>query len=499
MVKKIFGQKRRVEGGAGMEKQKLGRALARIVGRQNVLYEEDELITYECDGLTLDKIRPDAVVFPTTTAQVVEIVKWANAEGIPFIARGGGTGLSGGAIPVQGGILIATNKMDQILEIDWENKRVVVQPGLVNLWLTEAVENQGYHYVPDPSSQQACTIGGNVAENSGGPHTLKYGVTTNHVLGLEVVLPNGEVIEVGGKVEEVPGYDLRGIMIGSEGTLGIVTKVIVKIVPKPEAVKTLMAIFETMEAASNAVSAIIGHGIVPAAIEMMDRLTLEAVESYIHAGYPLDAGAVLLIELDGLKEGLEEKAKQIEELCMKNGVREVRTARDDQERALLWAGRKRAFGAVGRLSPSYYVQDGVIPRTKLPAVLKRITEIGERYHLRIANVFHAGDGNLHPLLLFDERDADQVKRVLQASAEILKVCADVGGSISGEHGIGLEKMQDMSLIFSAVDLDMMKKVRAVFNPHELCNPGKIFPTPGRCVELRKPPGYEKGGIRFERW
>lgn len=482
-----------------MKKEKWGMALAKIVGRQNVLYEEDELITYECDGLTMDKVLPDVVVFPTSTAQVVEIVKWANEQGIPFIARGGGTGLSGGAIPVQGGILIATNKMDQILEVDFENKRAVVQPGLVNLWLTEAVEDKGYYYVPDPSSQQACTIGGNVAENSGGPHTLKYGVTTNHVLGLEVVLPNGEVIEVGGKVEDVPGYDLRGILIGSEGTLGIVTKVTVKIVPKPEAVKTLLAIFETIEAASNAVSAIIGQGIVPAAIEMMDQLTLEAVESYIHAGYPLDAGAVLLIELDGLKEGLEEKAKQIEKLCIANGVREVRTARDDKERALLWAGRKRAFGAVGRLSPSYYVQDGVIPRTKLPEVLKRVGEIGERYGLRIANVFHAGDGNLHPLLLFDERDAEQTKRVLQASAEILKVCADVGGSISGEHGIGLEKRQDMSLIFSEVDLEMMKKVRAVFNPRELCNPGKIFPTPGRCVELRKPPVYEKGGLRLERW
>ncbi|RMF89504.1 MAG: FAD-binding protein [Nitrospinota bacterium] len=482
-----------------MSREKWGRALARIVGRQNVIYEEDELLVYECDGMTMDKALPDVVVFPTTTAQVVEIVKWANQEGVPFIARGGGTGLSGGIIPVKGGIMIALNKMNQILEVDLENKRAVVQPGLVNLWLSEAVSDQGYHYVPDPSSQQACTIGGNVAENAGGPHTLKYGVTTNHVLGLEVVLPNGEVVEIGGKVEDNLGYDLRGLLIGSEGTLGIVTKVVVKIVRKPEAIKTLLGVFETVEAASNAVSAIIGRGIVPAAIEMMDQLTLQAVEDYIHAGYPLDAGAVLLIEVDGLKEGLDEQAKQIEEICYENKAREVRVAQDDKERALLWAGRKRAFGAIGRLSPTYYVQDGVIPRTKLPEVLQRIGEIGERYGLRIANVFHAGDGNLHPLILFDERDAEQTKRVLKASSEILKVCADVGGTISGEHGIGLEKMQEMSLIFSETDMKIMKQIRAVFNPQELCNPGKIFPTPGRCVELRKPPVLEKEGIRLERW
>jgi len=474
--------------------------LQRIVGPANLIQNPEEKLVYECDGLTMFKAMPDVVVLPTSTQQVAEIVRVAHQQRIPFVARGGGTGLSGGALATEGGIMIALTKLNQILAIDLENQRAVVQPGVVNLWITQAVAAQGYYFAPDPSSQQACTIGGNVAENSGGPHTLKYGVTTNHVLGLEIVLPDGRIIETGGPAEDYPGYDLTGIMVGSEGTLGIVTKVIVRLLRKPEAVKTLMAVFESMEDASNAVSDVIGQGIVPAAIEMMDQLALEAVEAYIHAGYPTDAGGVLLIELDGLRDGMDEIAAQIAEIARRHQAREVRVAKDDRERELLWLGRKRAFGAMGRISPSYYVQDGVIPRTRLPEVLRQIADIATRHQIRIANVFHAGDGNLHPLLLYDERDTAQRQRVLQASAEILQVCAAVGGSLSGEHGIGMEKRDDMPLVFSAADMAVMQRVRAAFDPDNICNPGKIFPTPGRCVELG-PPLTEKvvDGVHIERF
>jgi glycolate oxidase len=475
-------------------------ALQQVVGAANVLFEPEEKLVYECDGLTMFKATPEVVIFPTSTQQVAEVVRLANREQIPFVARGGGTGLSGGALAVEGGLMIALTKLNRILTVDLDNQRADVQPGVVNLWITQAVSAHGYYYAPDPSSQQACTIGGNVAENSGGPHTLKYGVTTNHVLGLEVVLPDGRVIETGGPAEDYPGYDLTGILVGSEGTLGIVTKVTVRLMRKTEAVKTLMAVFESMDDASNVVSDVIGQGIVPAAIEMMDQLALEAVEAYIHAGYPTDAGGVLLIELDGLRDGLEEIAAQIADIARQHNTREVRVARDDRERELLWLGRKRAFGAMGRISPSYYVQDGVIPRTRLPEVLRHIRDIAARHDIRIANVFHAGDGNLHPLLLFDERDPEQRDRVLQASAEILRVCAAVGGSLSGEHGIGVEKREEMPLVFTEPDLAAMQAVRGVFNPQNLCNPGKVFPTPGRCVELG-PPVTEKviGGVRIERF
>jgi glycolate dehydrogenase FAD-linked subunit len=475
-------------------------ALQRLVGSTNVLTETEEKLVYECDGLTMFKAIPEVVVFPASAAQVAEVVRLANREQLPFVARGGGTGLSGGALAVDGGMMIALTKLNRILNIDVDNQRAVVQPGVVNLWITQAVSAQGYYYAPDPSSQQACTIGGNVAENSGGPHTLKYGVTTNHVLGLEVVLPDGRTIETGGPAEDYPGYDLTGVLVGSEGTLGIVTQAIVRLMRKPEAVKTLMAVFESMDDASHAVSDVIGRGIVPAAIEMMDQLALEAVEAYIHAGYPTDAGGVLLIELDGLRDGMEEMATQIIDIAYQHHAREVRVARDDRERELLWLGRKRAFGAMGRISPSYYVQDGVIPRTRLPEVLRHIREISKRYDIRIANVFHAGDGNLHPLLLYDERDDDQRQRVLQASEEILRVCADVGGSLSGEHGIGIEKRNDLPLVFTEQDIIVMQQVRTVFNPQNLCNPGKVFPTPGRCVELG-PPITEKviGGVKIERF
>ena len=454
--------------------------LAAIVAPQPLLTQPEDMLVYECDGHTLDKAPPDVVVFPTCTQQVVDIVKLANRHDIPFVARGAGTGLSGGALALEGGIVIEMCRMNKILEIDYGNQRAVVQPGLVNLHLSLAVSDGGFYYAPDPSSQGSCTIGGNVAENSGGPHTLKYGVTTNHVLGLEVVLPNGELVHFGGAVLDTPGYDLTGLFVGSEGTFGIVTSVTVRIMRKPQAVKTLLAFFDTVEAASNAVSGIIGAGIIPAAIEMLDNLAIQAVEAAIQAGLPLDAGALLLIELDGIADGMEADAQRIADICEQNDCQNVRVAQDDAERALLWKGRKEAFGAIGRLTPNYYTHDGVIPRTRLPEALTRLQIISHRYGLRIANVFHAGDGNLHPLVLYDERDEEEVERVHKAGHDILQTCVDLGGVLSGEHGIGLEKKNCMPWLFSEADLDVMRRVRQVFNPRELCNPSKVIPLRGRC-------------------
>jgi glycolate oxidase len=454
--------------------------LAAIVAPSPVLSAPDDLLVYECDGHTLDKAPPSAVVFPTTAEQVAAIVKLANQYGVPFVARGAGTGLSGGALALDGGIVIEMCRMNKILELDYVNQRAVVEPGLVNLHLSLAVAEAGYYYAPDPSSQGSCTIGGNVAENSGGPHTLKYGVTTNHVLGLEVVLPNGEMVQLGGLTLDTPGYDLTGLFVGSEGTFGIVTKVTVRLLRKPEAWKTILAVFETVAAASNAVSGIIGSGLIPAAIEMMDNLTIQAVEAATGAGLPLDAGAVLLIELDGITDGMEEDAARIAAICQQYGCRTIRVAQDEAERALLWKGRKQAFGSIGRLSPNYYTHDGVIPRTRLPEALQRLQGIAQKYRLRIANVFHAGDGNLHPLVLYDEKDADELQRVLQAGEEILRTCVDLGGVLSGEHGIGLEKKNCMPWLFTDDDLEVMRSLRQVFNPQELCNPGKIIPVRGRC-------------------
>jgi glycolate oxidase len=463
-----------------MEKHKFLQELTDIMAPSRILSAPDELLVYECDGHTLDKALPGAVVFPTSAEQVVKIVKLANTYGIPFVARGAGTGLSGGALALDGGIVIEMCRMNKILEIDYVNQRAVVEPGLVNLHLSLAVSEAGYYYAPDPSSQGSCTIGGNVAENSGGPHTLKYGVTTNHVLGLEVVLPNGEVVHLGGPVLDTPGYDLAGLFVGSEGTFGIVTKVTVRLLRKPEAWKTILAVFATVEEASNAVSGIIGAGFIPAALEMMDNLTIQAVEAATGAGLPLDAGAVLLIELDGITDGMDEDAARIAEVCQQHGCRYTRVARDEAERALLWKGRKQAFGSIGRLSPNYYTHDGVIPRTRLPQALQRIQALGEKYRLRIANVFHAGDGNLHPLVLYNEKDADELTRVLQAGEEILRTCVDLGGVLSGEHGIGLEKQNCMPWLFTDDDLEVMRRLRQVFNPQQLCNPGKVIPLRGRC-------------------
>lgn len=466
------------------KKAQVVQALRNALGEHYVLHSLYDLTLYEYDG-SIERGKPDIVVMPANSQEVAEIVKIAAHYAVPVVPRGAGTGLSGGAIPIYGGIVIVFTRMNRILEIDYENLRAVVQPGLVNLHLSAALLPRGFYYVPDPSSQRSCTIGGNVGENAGGPHTLIYGVTTNHVLGLEIVTSDGEIMEVGGRAYDTPGYDLTGLLTGSEGTLCIVTKIIVRIVPVAEAVKTLVAVFDTMDDASNTVSEIIASGVIPAAIEMMDELILQAVEADTHAGYPMNAAAVLLMETEGMREVVEEQTEQIVTICHTNHARLVRIAADEAERQLLWAGRKNAFGAVGRISPEFYVQDGVVPRTKLPYVLRRVSEICDRYGLRVGNVFHAGDGNLHPLIMFDSQVEGEVERVRQAGHEILQVCAEAGGSITGEHGIGLEKQEEMALIFNALDLDIMQQVRAVWNPQQLFNPGKLFPIPGRCADVKQ--------------
>ena len=460
--------------------------LAAIVGPDAVLNRREDLMLYEYDGST-ERALPEAVVFPAATAEVVALVRWAKERGMPIVGRGAGTGLSGGAVAAKGGLVIGFSRMKKILEIDIPNQRAVVQPGVVNLDLSLATQASGYYYAPDPSSQKACTIGGNVAENSGGPHTLAYGVTTNHVLGLEVVLPEGVVIHTGGKVVDSPGYDLTGVLVGSEGTLGIVTEIIVRLTRLPEAVKTLLAIFETVDDASETVAEITARAITPAALEMMDQLTLQAVEAATHAGYPQDAAAVLLVELEGLREGVEAQAEQIREVCREHHARELRVAQSERERQLLWAGRKNAFGAMGRIAPSFYVQDGVIPRTRIPETLRFIREVSDRVGLKIANVFHAGDGNLHPMILFDARDREQYKKVVRAGTEILEFCIALGGSLTGEHGIGMEKNELMPLLFTEDDLTVMGKLKAVFNPDGRLNPAKVFPTTKGCGEIRVPP------------
>jgi glycolate oxidase len=459
--------------------------LRAAVGKDAVLYAPSELLVYECDGFTIEKNKPDVVVFPTSTEQVVAVVRVCNELGVPFLARGAGTSLSGGCLPVGGGVVISLSRMKRILEVDIRNRYAVVEPGVVNLWLTNHLKPHGYHFAPDPSSQGACTIGGNVATNSGGPHTLKYGVTVNHVLGAEFVLPDGSVVQVGGPAEDNPGYDLTGVIVGSEGTFGIATKVWVRITRNPEAYRTLLGVFETVDDATNTISDIIGAGIVPAALEMLDSLILTAVEAAFHFGFPLDAGAVLIMEVDGLAAGLDAEAESITAIARRNHAREVRKANTEAERLLLWKSRKQAFGAVGRLAPSYCTQDGVVPRTKLPHMLREIKRIGEKHDLRICNVFHAGDGNLHPILLFDERDADQVRRVLAASHEILEECVRVGGSVTGEHGIGVEKIDFMARMFTPEDLSMMLRLRKAFNPDGRCSPGKMLPTAGACIEPTK--------------
>jgi glycolate oxidase len=455
--------------------------LRKIAGADAVLDHPEDLMLYEYDAGQA-RATPRAVAFPRTTEQVSAIMKLATETGVPIVPRGAGTGLSGGSIAREGGIILGFARMNRILEIDLANQRAVVQPGVVNLDLSNAVLGDGYYFAPDPSSQKACTIGGNVAENSGGPHTLAYGVTVNHVTGLEVVLPDGRVAEFGGKVLDACGYDLTGFFVGSEGTIGIATKITVKLTRLPESVVTLLAIFNTIEDAANTVVAITAEGITPAALELLDGWTLRTVEEATHAGYPMDSGAVLLIEIEGLREEVEEQAEAARAVCLREKAREVRRAGDERERQLLWSGRKNAFGAIGRVSPSYYVQDGVIPRTRVPDTLRHIEKVAQKYRLTIGNIFHAGDGNLHPLILFDTRDPDQTRRTLAAGKEILEYCVSVGGSITGEHGVGMEKNELMPLIFTGDDLEVMTRLRNAFNPRSILNPQKILPSTRSCRE-----------------
>ncbi|MGE3272738.1 MAG: FAD-binding oxidoreductase [Chloroflexota bacterium] len=456
--------------------------LERALGQDAVLWRQYDLMLYEYDG-SIDKARAQAVVFPRSAQDVSAVIKLCNARGVPYTARGAGTGLSGGAIPSQGGVLISFARMNRILEVDLENLRAVVEPGLVNLRLSQAVAHEKLLYVPDPSSQKACTIGGNVGENSGGPHTLRYGVTTNHTLGLEFVLPDGEIVETGGKALDYPGYDLTGLYVGSEGTLGMATKIVCRLVPMAEAVKTLLVVFPTVAAASTAVSGIIGRRIIPAALEMMDNLCIQAVESRAKVGFPMDAEAVLIVEVEGLAEEIESMAEEIEAVCRGYDALDIRIAKDEAERARVWAARKGAFGAIGSITPDYYTVDGVVPRSKLPEVLAEIGEISKRSGQRIANVFHAGDGNLHPLILFDEDVPGETERTVAAGADIMRLCAESGGSLSGEHGIGMEKKDLMPLIFSEDDVEIMQRIKRALDPAGHCNPDKLFPTPGRCVEM----------------
>jgi glycolate oxidase len=459
--------------------------LLAVLGERGVISRPEQLRTYECDGLTNFRVTPGAVLLPESAAQVQAIVRICHREQIPFVARGAGTGLSGGALPHAAGVVISLARMNRILEVDIPNARMVVEPGVINAHVTQQVAPYGYFYAPDPSSQSVCTIGGNVAENSGGAHCLKYGFTATHVVGLEVVLPDGELIQLGGKALDRPGYDLAGVFVGSEGTLGIATKVTLRLVKRPEVIQTLLAAFHSTDEAGAAVSAIIAGGILPAAIEIMDRLSIEAAEAAVHAGYP-DCGALLLVELDGPVAEVESLMAQVKELCSQCGAWEQRLAQSDAERAVVWKGRKAAFAAMGRISPNYIVQDGVIPRTALPQVLREIARLSEAAGLRVANVFHAGDGNLHPLVLYDRRIDGQEHSAEQLAMAILQICVEAGGSITGEHGVGKEKQAAMSLMFAEPDLDTMQLVRCAFDPLHLANPDKVFPRTRLCAERPGP-------------
>jgi glycolate oxidase len=457
--------------------------LDRFAAITQTIREPEQLRTYECDGLTGRRVVPALVTLPGNTAEVQAVVRLCNEERIPFVARGAGTGLSGGALPVAEGIVISLARLTRILEIDVEQGHVVVEPGVANLDVTRAVAGDGFYYAPDPSSQQVCTIGGNIAENSGGAHCLKYGFTVNHVLAAEIVLPDGELIELS-VWDDGPG--LLGAFIGSEGTLGIATKLTLRILRAPETVRTLLAGFGHTDEAGAAVSDVIAGGILPAAIEMMDAVTMEAAEAAVHANYPDGCGAVLIVELDGPLAQVEEDLARVESICRANDAREIRTASDVEDRATVWRGRKAAFAAMGRISPDYYVQDGVVPRTKLPSVLRAIEELSQQHGLRVGNVFHAGDGNLHPLVLYDGRVDGEAVRAEELSKQILEICIDAGGSITGEHGVGTDKACAMPLMFSEDDLAAMQRFRRAFDPRGLANPGKLFPTPRLCGEVPGP-------------
>ncbi len=468
-------------------------ALCDVLGAERCVTRPEQLLPWECDALTLHTAQPGAVVFPRDAEEVSRVVRACRRVGVPFVPRGAGTGLSGGALALDGAVVIECSRMDRVLEIDASNRIAVVQPGVVNAELSKRAAPFGLFYAPDPSSQAACTIGGNVAENSGGPHTLKYGTTTNHVLALELVLPDGERVRLGSPTGWPVGYDLVGALVGSEGTLGVVTEVTVRLVALPESVETLLGIFPDVVSACQAVTHVIRAGLLPSALEILDRRTIEAVEASVYAaGLPRDAGAVLLVELDGPAAALPRQMQRVRRIAREQGASAVEVARDDAERQRFWRARKGAFGAMGRLAPDLYVHDAVVPRRKLPEVLERVCEIGDRHGLRLSNVFHAGDGNLHPNISFDRRDADELRRVLAAGAEILQTCVEAGGVITGEHGIGTEKRDFLGLLFGEEDLDAMRRLRAAFDPDGVCNPGKIFPTTRFCMESNpKARGYDR--------
>jgi glycolate oxidase len=466
-----------------MSRKSLIDELRGIVGETYLLFEKEDVIVYEQDG-SVFQVMPEIVVLPGNVEQVSAVVKAARRNNVPIVPRGSGTGLAGGAVPAEGGIVLSLARLNRILKIDLQNHLAIVEPGVINVEVTQAVAKDGFFYAPDPSSQAACSIGGNVANNSGGPHTLAYGVTTNHVVGLEVVLDDGQIVWLGSEIPDTPGYDLCGVFVGSEGTMGVVTKVAVKLLQTRESVRTLLAIFDQMDPATRTVVDITAAGIIPAALEMMDRTTIEAIETGAPVGFPRDAEAVLIVEVEGLREQTERSMNSARAICERNGAREVRVARDDAERQLLWKGRKGAFGAMGALAPNYYVQDGVVPRSKLPEMMKRVAEISKQFNLRIANVFHAGDGNLHPNILFDMRTPGEFDRVVEAGAATLRACIELGGSITGEHGIGIEKKAYIGLLFNEADLEAMARVRRAFDPDGRFNPAKLFPTPVSCGELR---------------
>jgi glycolate oxidase len=467
--------------------------LRAIVGETYLLIEKEDVIVYEQDGSILQAM-PEIVVLPRDIEQVAAVVRAARKAGVPIVPRGSGTGLAGGAVPAEGGVVLSLARLNRILKIDVQNRIAVVEPGVINLDVTKAVAKDGLFFAPDPTSQPACSIGGNIANNAGGPHTLAYGVTTNHVLGVEVVLDDGQVVWLGGMVPDSPGYDLCGVFVGSEGTMGIVTKAAVRLMRTRESVRTLLAIFDQMERATQTVVEITAAGIIPAALEMMDRTTIEAVETGSPVGLPRDAEAVLIVEVEGVREQTERSLNLVRSICERNGAREARVARDETERQLLWKGRKGAFGAMGALAPNYYVQDGVVPRSRLPEMMRRVAEVSKQFNLRIANVFHAGDGNLHPNILFDMRTPGELDRVVEAGGAILRACVELGGSITGEHGIGLEKKAYIGLLFNTEDLDAMKRVRRAFDPESRFNPAKLFPTPATCGEIRREPAKIPAGL-----
>jgi glycolate oxidase len=468
-------------------------ALRQIVGARYVLIEKEDVIVYEQDG-SIFQVMPEIVVLPGDVEEVAAVVRAAEKANVPIVPRGSGTGLAGGAVPAEGGIILALTRLNRILKIDLDNALAIVEPGVINIDVTKTVGKDGFFYAPDPSSQAACSIGGNVANNSGGPHTLAYGVTTNHVVGLEVVLSDGRIIWLGGEVPDTPGYDLCGVFVGSEGTMGIVTKVAVRLMRARESVRTLLAIFDSMDHATQTVVDITAAGIIPAALEIMDRTAIEAVELGAPVGLPRNAEAVLIVEVEGLIEQSERAIDLAAEICRGSGAREVKRAANEAERQRLWKARKGAFGAMGALAPNYYVQDGVVPRSQLPEMMRRVAAISKKFNLRIANVFHAGDGNLHPNILFDMRNPGELERVIEAGAATLRACVELGGSITGEHGVGLEKKAYIGLLFSDTDLEVMARVRRAFDPQLRFNPAKLFPTPASCGEVRLQPAQIPAGL-----